>query len=375
MMIDSRNAVAAGLYIHVPFCLSKCPYCGFASDVDRSGIPDYLAALAHEARAYRDQFHSFDSLYLGGGTPSVLSTDELGQLITIAQREFEIAADAEITVEVNPGDVTEDWLLAARSFGVNRVSLGAQSFEQRELRFLGRRHDAAQAEAAMQTIRKVGFDNLGVDLIFGLPGQEISDLERSLQRALSYAPEHLSCYQLTVEPGTVLARRVAAGEVHLPREELQAEMFAWLDRALTTAGYLHYEVSNYAKGAKHRSRHNGKYWDHTPYLGLGPAAHSLLGMQRWWNQSTVAQYCTALSHGSLPLAGNEVLTQQQERLETIMLGLRTCDGVVRALFETAEALATLKTLQQRGWLHLTKDRAIPTAVGLLHADGMARLLA
>ena len=375
MMTESNSSAAAGLYIHVPFCRSKCSYCGFASEVGLSGVPSYLVALSNEARAYHDHFQIFDTLYLGGGTPSVLSKDEIEALITLAHREFEVTPDAEITVEVNPGDVDEDWLAAARSMGVNRISLGVQSFRDRELRLLGRRHDAAQAEAAMQTVRQVGFDNLGVDLIFGLPGQEISDLERSLQRALSYAPEHLSCYQLTVEPGTVLSRRIAAGEIRLPGEEQQAEMFLWLDQTLTTAGYLHYEVSNCAKGEKYRSRHNRKYWDHTPYLGLGPAAHSLQGMQRWWNHSTVAQYCAALSRDSLPLAGNEVLTQQQERLETIMLGLRTCDGVALALFETAEALATLKTLQQRGWLNLTEDRAIPTAVGLLHADGMTRLLA
>jgi oxygen-independent coproporphyrinogen-3 oxidase len=375
MMIDSSSSAAAGLYIHVPFCLSKCSYCGFASEVGRAGVPSYLAALAHEARAYRDQFRFFDTLYLGGGTPSVLSKHELEMLIMIAQHEFEIAPDAEITIEVNPGDSDEDWLAAARGMGVNRISLGAQSFNDRELRLLERRHDAAQAEAAIQKIRSVGFDNLGVDLIFGLPGQEISDLEHSLQQVLRYAPAHLSCYQLTIEPNTVLSQRVAAGEVRMPDEEQQAEMFLWLDRTLTKAGYLHYEVSNYSKGKKYRSRHNSKYWVHTPYLGLGPAAHSLLGMKRWWNHSTIAQYCAALSHDSLPLAGDEVLTQQQERLETIMLGLRTCDGVALTLFEQPESLATLEKLQEKGWLRRTEDRVIPTATGMLHADGMASLLA
>ncbi len=173
----------------------------------------------------------------------------------------------------------------------------------------------------------------------------------------------------------MLSRRLAAGELRLPDEEQQAEMFLWLDQMLTEAGYLHYEVSNYSRGGTYRSRHNSKYWVHTPYLGLGPAAHSLLGTKRWWNHSTVAQYCAALSHGSLPHAGNEVLTPEQQRLETLMLGMRTCDGVALTLFKTSEALATLKMLQQRGWLHLTEDRAIPAAIGLLHADGMARLLA
>ena len=375
MTIESNNGAVAGLYIHVPFCRSKCSYCGFASEVGLSGVPSYLAAFAHEARTYRDQFRFFDTLYLGGGTPSVLSTDELNLLITTAHREFQIAPDAEITVEVNPGDVEEDWLLAARSIGVNRISVGVQSFEQRELSLLGRRHDTAQAEAAIKKIRAVGFDNLGVDLIFGLPGQEISDLERSIHRALEYGPEHLSCYQLTVEPGTVLSRRVAAGDLRMPDEEQQAEMFLWLDQVLTKAGYLHYEVSNYAKDKRYRSGHNCKYWNHTPYLGLGPAAHSLLGIKRWWNNGTVARYCKALAQDRLPLAGNEILTPEQQRLEALMLGLRTCDGVALTLLAQSEARETLEKLEQKGWLLRTEDRAIPTAIGLLHADGMARLLA
>ncbi len=320
-------------------------------------------------------FRVFDTLYLGGGTPSVLTSDELGQIITIAHHEFEIARDAEISVEVNPGDIAEAWLAAARSWGANRISLGVQSFNEQELLLLGRRHDVAQAETAVHTVRAVGFDNLSIDLIFGLPGQEISDLERSIHRALEYGPEHLSCYQLTVEPGTVLSRRVAAHELRLPDEEQQAEMFLWLDQMLTEAGYLHYEVSNYSRGGTYRSRHNSKYWVHTPYLGLGPAAHSLLGTKRWWNHNTVAQYCAAFSHDSLPLAGNEDLTPVQERLETIMLGLRTCEGVALTLFKESQVLATIKKLQQKGWLSLTQDRVIPTATGLLHADGIVRLLA
>ena len=242
-----------GLYVHVPFCQTKCPYCDFYSVTDESLISAYLTALDTEARLYREQFPAFDTLFLGGGTPSWLGSAHLAGLMKNLRRHFAFAPDSEITLEANPDDITSEKLRLFRDLGINRLSLGVQSFDEAELRFLGRRHTARQTLAAIDLIRAAGFTNLGLDLMYGLPGQTLDAWLKTLETALSFTPEHLSCYQLTIEAGetpalrTPLARRVARGEISLPDEETQREFFLLTANFLTARGYLHYEISNFAR--------------------------------------------------------------------------------------------------------------------------------
>lgn len=371
-----------GLYVHLPFCKTKCPYCDFYSITDETLISAYLTALDAEARLYREQFPVFDSLFLGGGTPSLLDAAQLGALVASLRRHFVFATDSEITLEANPDDITSEKLRLFRDLGINRLSLGVQSFDEAELRFLGRRHTARQTAAAIDLIRAAGFTNLGLDLMYGLPGQTLDAWLKTLEQALSFAPEHLSCYQLTIMAGetpalrTPLARRVARGEISLPDEETQREFFLLTANVLTARGYLHYEVANFARQRPQAGslghyccRHNLKYWTRTPYLGLGPAAHSFDGRRRWWNFSSVGDYCSSLSVGEAPVPEAETLTPEQIRLETLALGFRTREGVSLATIrEHPGGDAVVAELVQAGLVRVNHDRVIATAQGLVVAD-------
>jgi len=366
---------APGLYIHIPFCKTKCPYCDFYSITTTGKIEAYLTALDAEARLYRDQFPAFDSLFLGGGTPSLLTGPQLTELMGMLRRHFIFAPDPEITLEANPDDLTADKLALFKDLGINRLSLGVQSFEAAELVFLQRRHTATQTEQALSLIRAAGFTNLGLDLMYGLPGQSLDAWTNTLEKALSFAPEHLSCYQLTIAAGetpalrTPLARRVARGEISLPDEETQREFFLLTANFLTARGYLHYEVANFAREEKYVCRHNLKYWTRTPYLGLGPAAHSFQAGRRWWNFASVGRYGASLNSGQPPVAGQESLTPAQIRLETLYLGFRTREGVsLETIRKQPGADAILSELTQAGLVRLDHDRVIATPSGLVVAD-------
>jgi oxygen-independent coproporphyrinogen-3 oxidase len=283
---------------------------------------------------------------------------------------------------VNPDDLSADKLALDRDLGINRLSLGVQSFDEAELRFLGRRHTARQTEAAIDLIRAAGFANLGLDLMYGLPGQSLAAWLKTLETALSFAPEHLSCYQLTIAAGetpalrTPMARRVARGEISLPDEETQREFFLATAQCLTARGYLHYEVANFARqgpqagGLCHYCcRHNVKYWTRTPYLGLGPGAHSFDGRRRWWNISSVGDYCSFLNAGEAPVAEAETLTPEQIRLETLALGFRTREGVSLATIrEHPGADAKVAELTRAGLVRVERDRVMATLDGLVVAD-------
>ncbi len=363
------NSYLPGLYIHIPFCKTKCPYCDFYSITGSGQVPDFLAALDQEARLYRDQFPALDSLFLGGGTPSLLDGPQLAELMKNLRRHFVFAPDSEISIEANPDDLTADKLALYRDLGVNRLSLGVQSFNESELRFLQRRHTATQTEQALSLIRAAGFTNLGLDLMYGLPGQTLDAWLKTLKKALSFAPEHLSCYQLTLAPETPLGRRFAAGQLNPLDEETQREFFLLTANFLTARGYLHYEVANFAREEKYVCRHNLKYWTRTPYLGLGPAAHSFQAGRRWWNISSVEKYCASLNAGEAPVAGAESLTPAQIRLETLYLGFRTQEGVsLETIREQPGADAIVATLTQAGLVRLDRDRVIATSDGLVVAD-------
>jgi putative oxygen-independent coproporphyrinogen III oxidase len=358
-----------GLYIHIPFCKSKCPYCDFYSITTTDQIEAFLSALDAEARLYRDQFPNFDSLFLGGGTPSLLTGPQFAALMEILRRYFTFAADSEITIEANPDDITAEKLRFFRELGVNRLSLGVQSCDEAELRFLGRRHTARQTAAAIELIRAAGFANLGLDLMYGLPGQSLDAWLKTLEQALSFAPEHLSCYQLTLAPETPLGRRFAAGQFTPLEEEIQREFFLLTAKYLTARGYLHYEVANFAREEHYVCLHNLKYWNHTPYLGLGPAAHSFKAGRRWWNISSVENYCSSLNAGQPPVAEAETLTPEQIRLETLALGFRTREGVsLDTIREHPGGEATVAALTRAGLVRVDRERVIATASGLVVAD-------
>jgi oxygen-independent coproporphyrinogen-3 oxidase len=360
-----------GLYIHIPFCKTKCPYCDFYSITDDGAVSSYLAALETEAQLYQDQFREFDSLYLGGGTPSRLGGGDLAKILKILRQHFTWAPESEITLEANPDDITAEKLTLWRRLGFNRLSLGAQSFDDAELRFLGRRHTTAQTLAAIDRIRAAGFTNLGLDLIYGLPGQTLAAWLKTLETALQKNPEHLSCYQLTLAADTPMGREAAQGNLITLAEESQREFFLATGHFLTRQGYLHYEVANFARAEELFCRHNRKYWTRVPCLGLGPAAHAFDGRRRWWNFSSLEDYCSSLNQGEAPVAGQEILTPEQIRLETFYLGFRTREGVPLAVIsEHPRNEAVLAELVVAGLVRVDRDRVKPTARGLVVADGL-----
>ncbi len=355
--------------------MTKCSYCDFYSIADSSLVEAFLQALQQEMGVYADSSSQFDTLYLGGGTPSLLAADEIRHIINQIHRHFKFLADVEITLEANPDDVTPEKLRLWKDLGVNRLSLGVQSLDDSELRFLGRRHNAVQARRALDLAREAGFDNLSADLIYALPGQTEGGWLASLEGVLAWQPEHLSCYQLTLEEHTPLGRQWARGEFRQAEEEQQRAFFLLTSEHLGARGYLHYEVSNFAREESYVSRHNSKYWQQIPYLGLGPAAHSYDGRRRHWNVSSVAAYCRMLGEGRAPLAGQEELTAEQRRLETLCLGLRTRQGVALAdLSNFPQARQTLANFCEASLVKIDKNRVRPTSKGFLVADSLALML-
>jgi oxygen-independent coproporphyrinogen-3 oxidase len=366
-----------GLYIHIPFCLRKCAYCGFYSITDRSLIPAFRSALRREMALYPSWAASFDTLYIGGGTPSILPEGDLEGLITDIRTAFTIAADAEITVEANPADITESLLASLRRSGVNRLNIGIQSFNDDILALLGRRHNQKQAEEAIAAARRAGTENVGIDLIYGVPGQSMDVWLSTLRTAVALNPDHLSCYQLTLEEGTPLAERCSRGEVVLPEEAVQADFFCNTSKFLEENGYLHYEVSNFARPGR-ESRHNRKYWNHVPYLGLGPAAHSFSGRERRWNLSSVDAYNGDLESGREPVESREILTDEQLRLEALFLGFRTRRGICLETFKIrygrdllADKRDIIERLSVEGLVEIRDGFLRPTRAGMAVADSLA----
>jgi oxygen-independent coproporphyrinogen-3 oxidase len=367
-----------GLYIHIPFCFSKCDYCDFYSLTSISAVPDFLKALSKEMEMYPNQFSPFDTVYIGGGTPSLLSPQQLENILTSVRENFDLILDTEITVETNPADLDRCLLESMRETGINRINIGVQSFDEKVLSLLGRRHSVKQAISAIEASRKAGFQNIGLDLIYGVPEQDMNSWLDTLKQAVAFSPEHLSCYQLTLGTKTPLGIRCKAGEFCMPGEESQYDFFIKTSEFLEDAGHVHYEVSNFARGTKYVSRHNQKYWDHSPYLGLGPSAHSFRDNQRWWNHRSVDQYITSINAGNLPVEETETLTMEQLRLEALYLGLRTRNGVSLHDFKNryqydllAEKKEMLDKLREEGLVSIRDGRLYPTQTGLAVADSLA----
>jgi len=330
---------------------------------------------------YKDQFPVIDTVYIGGGTPSLLTSREMETLFAALHDHFAIVPDGEKTVEVNPADGDGEWFSALRGLGFNRLHLGAQSFSDPYLTFLGRRHTVRDIYGAVDRIVAAGFDNFGLDLIYGLPGQSVEAWHRDVAAAVALQPAHISAYELAVEEDTPFGERHRRGEIDLPGEELSRRFFLETSRRLVQAGYTHYEVSNYARPADRASRHNQKYWRHVPYLGLGPAAHSFRENRRWWNHRDLNAYLTDLNRGVLPIAASEELTPAELRLETLFLGLRTAAGIDLKEYQRrfgADLAATrrplIAALVKEGLLVHTGRRLLPTTRGMVVADGLSRSL-
>ena len=322
----------AGLYLHIPFCRRKCPYCDFFSvPASKPLLESYPKLLTQHLFWASEHGWSgpFDTVYFGGGTPSLLSPSAIAEILNTINQKFGLAHDTEITLEANPGTVSQQSLSDFRSAGINRLSLGLQTCNNKQLTNLGRLHNCQEGINAVNWARKAGFDNLSLDLMFALPEQTTSELENDLQSYLELAPEHLSCYGLTAEEGTPLQQRILAGEQCLPEEDFYADAFMRIDGQLAAAGYEHYEIANYARDG-YASRHNIGYWQRRPYLGIGAGAHSFQDVQwgsRWEVPSDLVAYQQALHGQQEPMRCIETFTRESALSETIYLALRTRRGI------------------------------------------------
>ncbi|MCX7017297.1 MAG: radical SAM family heme chaperone HemW [Candidatus Sumerlaeota bacterium] len=377
-----------GLYIHYPFCLAKCPYCDFYSvgrDAEESShAARYFTALERELALWLESApalrgRALTSVYFGGGTPSLASPAAIDRVVRAVREAFVLGPDAEITLEANPGASDGERFEGYRRAGVNRLSIGVQSFSAAELLALGRVHSPDEARSALAAARQAGFANLGADLIFGIPGQTLADFQRNLEELLSFRPEHASIYGLTVYEGTPFEARRKAGTLPLPSDDEQAEMFLFARRRITEAGYLHYEISNYARPG-FESCHNSLYWNGGDWIGLGPSAHSSLAGERSENPRSVVEWLQSVESGALALRPEEKPTPQAEVGEFVMLGLRQSCGVslsrlLRRFGDGAlrRAEPLFRQLAADGFVHQTADGFALTERGLLLADSiMAR---
>ena len=373
-----------GLYLHVPFCAHICPYCDFNTYAGQSDlIPRYVAALEREivAQGVALGGREADTVFLGGGTPSLLPTEEIARLIQACRNAFALGAEAEISLEANPNGVDERYLAGLLEAGVNRLSLGVQTTRRRGLRVLGRLHEASDAGDALAAARAAGFDNVSLDLIFGWPGQTTADLAADLGAVLGgdvggTVPEHLSLYSLIVEPGTPMADAVARGILSVPDDDASADLYEAAMATLAAAGFVHYEVANWARDSALASRHNLIYWRNGDYLGAGAGAHGSIGGRRTMNHLLPATYCAAVERGEAPVSNVESISPTTAMGETMMLGLRLLrDGVSLPAFDERHG----RTLQEvygdvvgglagQGLIECLPDRVRLTPRGLMLAN-------
>ena len=365
-----------GLYIHIPFCKKKCHYCGFFSIGGRPSllIEAFVDALKKEILLYKDSFpQPFDTIYIGGGTPTVLENKKLEEIFSCIYKFMKIENDSEITIEVNPCDIDLDKAAFLRSIGANRVSLGIQSLRDEILSFLGRRHTRDIALKAYDTLRKAGFENIGIDMIYAIPNQALSDWIEDLKEIVSLEPEHISCYELTFEKNTLFWKMLEEGRIKQIDEDKKALFFFQTSFFLESSGYIHYEISNFAKNEEHISKHNFKYWIYVPYLGLGPSAHSFDGKRRWWNLSSIRRYCDLINKDIFPREDIEELSDEEMRIEKIFLGLRTKYGIKKGLLSDMSDEA-ITFLVKEGLIEIRGERIIPTKKGFSLADQLSAYL-
>lgn len=314
----------AGIYVHIPFCKRRCLYCDFFSTTMLERREEYMTAILQEIAQRKDEASEpIRTIYIGGGTPSTLEAADIARILeTIGTQDAR-----EITMELNPGDATEAYMRAIRQAGINRLSIGIQSFKDNLLSLIGRRHTAQQAIEAVRMARQAGFDNLSIDLMYALPTQTMKDWKEDIETALSLGIQHISTYGLMYEEGTALTRMRDKGELEPMDEETENALYDYLCERLQQAGFVHYEVSNFALPGK-EAMHNSAYWDHTPYIGIGAGAHSLTGRVRSWNPDDLEAYIKGVTGDGLQVTG-ETLTETDLYNERIMLGLRTRKGVAK----------------------------------------------
>lgn len=368
-----------GLYLHVPFCRTRCAFCNFYLQVYRPDRAErFLAALRKELALYSNQAdlsgRPLSSIYFGGGTPTVLSADQLCDLLATIRRTFTCQSDIEITVEAHPDTVSDRMLTRLREAGATRLSLGAESLNDAELISIGRPSLAANVLRAVQCVRAAGFDDLNLDLMYGLPRQSMESWQQTLAGVVSLQPDHVSCYALTIEPETALAQAIEAGATEQPDPEMQTAMEQAAERILERAGYDRYEISNYARPG-HRCRHNLLYWQAGDYLGLGPSAQSYMDGCRFGNLADLSGYEARLNEGLLPLDHREVLTPDRQTREALVFGLRQLAGADDRLLDSLRAdrewHRQLTTLLDEQLLERKDGRIRLTEAGRRVADSVA----
>jgi oxygen-independent coproporphyrinogen-3 oxidase len=368
----------AGIYIHMPFCRSKCMYCDFYSLPDREHqIGRFVASLVTEIREAVDEAQGwkFDTVYIGGGTPNLLTPEQLEAVIQALKDTFDLEGLAECTMEANPGEASEAQLRGNREAGVNRISFGFQSFDAELLQFLGRLHSPEDCMATFKAARRAGFNNISCDLLFNIPGQSLERWKADLARLVELGPEHISTYSLTVEQGTPLSEEVAMGAIYMPDEETDLAMYAWTREYLAGQGYDTYEISNHARDSR-VCRHNLHYWSIRPYLGFGPSAHRFDGEVRSWNVRDLDEYLKRMEGGESPVAGEESLAPLQIHNEKLAFGLRLRNGIsvteelgYESVEDFIEAYGSkLEQFQER--VALDEDRLSLTEQGILLADSI-----
>jgi oxygen-independent coproporphyrinogen-3 oxidase len=368
----------AGIYVHIPFCRKACHYCDFHFSTSRHNEAQVVEAMIKEINLQQDYLpdKAIQTVYLGGGTPSLLAPAHLAKLFEAIHRHFAVLPDAEITLEANPDDLSPQALSFFLSLGINRLSIGVQTFNDALLQFLNRTHTASQAIATYEQARYTGFSNINLDLIFAIPGQGLSQTQEDIQQLIELKPEHISAYALTIEEKTVFGRWLKKGRIAPAAEEEEAAAFLLVDEALTNAGYQHYEVSNYARPGFH-SRHNSSYWKQVPYLGIGPGAHSFNGESRQANIAHNYRYVEQINSGRVP-ATVEHLSREDRVNEYIMTGLRTHAGInlnhLRQVYQfsfTPAQLHLIERWQQLGYVEWHSESLRLTRTGWLLADRLA----
>ncbi len=375
-----------GCYVHIPFCARRCPYCDFAVSIDarQSFRGRYVAALqtelSNELRilASENLDRKFDTVFLGGGTPTELCAATLCQILAPISQKMK--PDAEVSIEANPENLNLHFLQELREGGFNRISLGAQSFDARELLALGRAHDARKIEDAARDARRAEFENVSLDLIYGAPGSSVSHWRRTLERALALDLTHISAYCLTIEDGTAFGKRVERGEMRAPDSDLMADLMDETAQTLERAGFERYEVSNWAKPG-FESRHNRNYWNGGDYLGVGCGAHGHFRGHRFWNQRDAKTYVSQMETAGEARAGEEILTPRERAVELVALGVRQREGFDLAQlsrigdFDARRALnASLASFVSQNMLREENGRVLPMPDALVLADGMAARL-
>ena len=367
----------AGIYIHIPFCKRRCIYCDFFSTTQSEKKAEYVHALVRELEMRKDYLgnEEIETIYLGGGTPSQLSKEELEEIFAHIYKVYKVTPDAEITLEANPDDLTPEYVSMLRTLPFNRISMGIQTFQEETLKLLHRRHTAQQAIEAFIRCREAGFQNISIDLMYGLPGETLETWEQDLQQAIDLHPEHISAYHLIYEEGTALWNLREQNKVEEAEEELSLTLFKTLIEKLTKAGYQHYEISNFCLPGLH-SRHNSSYWTGKKYLGCGPSAHSFDGTSRQWNVSSLEKYLEGIRTGQLDFE-IEDLDLYTRYNDFVITSIRTCWGMPLSQLRTNYGetlynycLRMAKPHIQQGVLEIKEDTLKLTSEGIFISDGI-----